>query len=125
MWPHLAATGDTWLRCSVARKEVARAQSLDDATLVERVSAELSEAIGLRGEPADSHVTRWERSLPRYEPGHLERVTRIEEELHGLPGVALAGAAYRGMGVSQCVAQGRAAAAHTLAAVDVSACAPV
>jgi oxygen-dependent protoporphyrinogen oxidase len=124
-WPHLAATGDTWLRCSVARKEVARAQSLDDATLVERVSAELSEAIGLRGEPADSHVTRWERSLPRYEPGHLERVTRIEEELHGLPGVALAGAAYRGMGVSQCVAQGRAAAAHTLAAVDVSACAPV
>ena len=51
-WPHLAATGETWLRCSIARKEVARAQSLDDATLVERVSAELSEAMGLRGEPA-------------------------------------------------------------------------
>ncbi len=124
-WPHLAATGETWLRCSVARKEVAHAQSLDDATLVERVSAELSEAIGLRGEPADAHVTRWERSLPRYEPGHLDRVARIEEELQGLPGVALAGAAYRGMGVSQCVAQGRAAAAHTLAALDASVGAPV
>ncbi len=123
-WLHLAATGEIWLRCSVARREVARAQSLDDATLVERVAAELSEAIGLSGEPVDSHVTRWERSLPRYEPGHLERVTRIEEELHGLPGVELAGAAYRGMGVSQCVAQGRAAAAHTLAALDDSARAP-
>jgi protoporphyrinogen/coproporphyrinogen III oxidase len=121
-WPHLAADGETWLRCSVARRQAAGAIGLDDATLVQRVAAELRAATGLRGEPADSRVTRWERSLPRYEPGHLERVARIEEELAGLRGVALAGAAYRGIGVPQCVAQGRAAAAQTLAALDARAC---
>jgi protoporphyrinogen/coproporphyrinogen III oxidase len=123
-WPHLATAGGTWLRSSIVGTEAVQAQSLDDATLVARVSAELSEAIGLRGGPANSHVTRWERALPRYEPGHLDLVTRIERELHALPGVALAGAAYRGMGVSQCVAQGRAAAAQTLAALEGSVRAP-
>jgi protoporphyrinogen/coproporphyrinogen III oxidase len=120
-WPHLAASGETWLRCSVGRRSTARALSLDDAALVEALSAELREAMGLRGEPLSAHVTRWDRALPHYEPGHIERVERIERELGRLPRVALAGAAYRGMGVPQCIAQGRAAAERTLAAMSVPA----
>lgn len=119
-WPHLAASGETWLRCSVGRRNAARALSSDDATLVGELSAELCEAMGLRGEPAGARVTRWEDALPHYEPGHLERVARIEHELSSLPGVALAGAAYRGMGVPQCIAQGRTAAERTLAALTAS-----
>jgi protoporphyrinogen oxidase len=120
-WPHLAASGETWLRCSVGRRNAARALNFDDATLVEGLSAELREAMGLRGEPVSAHVTRWERALPHYEPGHIERVGRIEKELSHLPRVAVAGAAYRGMGVPQCIAQGRAAAEQTLAAMNVPA----
>lgn len=113
-WPHLAATGDLWLRCSVAHASTAGALAMDDEALLARLAGELREAIGLRGDPIDAHVTRWRRSLPRYDPGHLDRVERIEEQIAQLSGVALAGAAYRGMGVPQCIAQGRAAAERVL-----------
>jgi hypothetical protein len=73
-------------------------------------------AMGLTGAPLSAHVTRWERALPHYEPGHLDRVARIERHLEHLPGVALAGAAYRGMGVPQCIVQGQAAAERVLSA---------
>ncbi len=124
-WPHLAASGETWLRCSVGRRDAARALDLDDATLVGELSAELREAMGLRGEPLGTLVTRWEDALPLYQPGHVERVARIEHELSRLPRVALAGAAYRGIGVPQCIAQGRAAAEQTLAAINAPASATV
>jgi oxygen-dependent protoporphyrinogen oxidase len=91
--------------------------ALEDHTLVARVAGELREAIGLRGPPVASRVTHWERALPRYEPGHIDRVARIEDALPGLPGVALAGSAYRGIGVPQCITQGQSAAERVLAAV--------
>ena len=116
-WPHLAATGELWLRCSVGRASTASALQLDDTELVTRLADELREAMGLHGKPLSTHVTRWERALPRYEPGHLDRVGRIEDELTALPGIELAGAAYRGMGVPQCIAQGRAAAERVLTAI--------
>ena len=50
-------------------------------------------------------------------PGHIDRVARIEDALPGLPGVALAGSAYRGIGVRQCITQGQSAAERVLAAV--------
>jgi oxygen-dependent protoporphyrinogen oxidase len=90
---------------------------LDDATLVARLAHELEQALGLRAKPLDTHVMRWERSLPRYEPGHLDRVARIEDHLARLPGLELAGAAYRGIGVPQCITQGQAAAERILAAI--------
>jgi len=116
-WPHLAATGELWLRCSVGRASTPGALTLDDATLVDRLAHELQQAMGLRAKPLDTHVMRWERSLPRYAPGHLDRVARIEDQLAVLPGLALAGSAYRGLGVPQCIAQGQAAAERVLAAI--------
>ena len=67
--------------------------------------------------PLSSHVTRWARALPLYEPGHLDRVARIKTALERLPGVALAGAAYGGIGVPQCITQGRTAAEQVHAAL--------
>lgn len=116
-WPYLAATGELWLRCSVARAAVHDALSLDDATLGERLAADLRQALGLRAAPLDVHVTRWERSLPRYAPGHLDRVARIEEQLARFDDLALIGPAYRGIGVPQCITRARAAAERVLAAV--------
>lgn len=115
-WPHLAASGKLWLRCSVARSSVARALALEDEQLVGAIAAELREA-GLAGAPVSAHVTRWERALPVYEPGHLDRVARIERGLERLPRVALAGAAYRGIGAPQCIAQAQDAARRLLAAL--------
>jgi len=117
-WPHLAATGELWLRCSVGRAGTPSALTLDDATLVDRLAHELQQAMGLRVKPLDTHVMRWERSLPRYAPGHLDRVARIEDRLTALPGLALAGSAYRGIGVPQCITQGQSAAERVLAATS-------
>ena len=67
--------------------------------------------MGLRRTPLETRVSRWPASLPQYPPGHLERVEQVEAALaERLPGVQLAGAAYRGLGVPACIASGRAAA---------------
>jgi oxygen-dependent protoporphyrinogen oxidase len=116
-WPHFAATGELWLRCSVGRASAAGALGMDDEVLVARLADELREATGLVGMPLSSHVTRWARALPLYEPGHLDRVARIKTALERLPGVALAGAAYGGIGVPQCITQGRTAAEQVHAAL--------
>jgi protoporphyrinogen/coproporphyrinogen III oxidase len=115
-WPHMAGEEGSILRCSVARESVEQAMAMNDNRLVERLSRDLYEVAGVTGAPRSAHVMRWRDALPHYEPGHLERVERIERNLHGLPGIALAGAAYRGMGVPQCIAQGRTAAEKVLAA---------
>jgi protoporphyrinogen/coproporphyrinogen III oxidase len=113
-WPHLAVDGEIWLRCSVTRASAVAALELDDAEIVKRLAVELREALGLRGEPLEAHVTRWRRSLPLYEPGHSSRVAEIEAHLRRLPALALAGAAYKGIGVPQCIQQGREAAQRVL-----------
>ncbi len=60
--------------------------------------------------PAASWVQRWGGGLPQYRPGHLDRVAAARAALAGLPGLALAGAAYDGVGIPACVASGERAA---------------
>lgn len=115
-WPHWAAEGEVVLRASAGRWGDERALALGDDELVARLHAELTRALGLCSEPLEFRVARWPRSFPQYRPGHLERVARVEQELdRRLPGVVLAGAAYRGVGLAACIGQGRAAAHRALA----------
>lgn len=116
-WPHLVEEGEMILRCSVARASVEQALAMDDEQLVDRLAHDLRYIAGMTGAPRGAHVTRWSDALPHYAPGHLDRVDRIERHLEPFPALALAGAAYRGMGVPQCIAQGRAAAERVLAGV--------
>lgn len=109
-WPHWAGPGDVVLRASAGAWGDERALSLDDDALVARVHSELAEALGIAGDPQVTRVARWVRAFPQYRPGHLQRVARVEAALaRDLPGVIVAGAAYRGVGIAACVAQGRAA----------------
>ena len=75
--------------------------------------------MALRGQPTEVRVTRWPASFPQYRPGHLERVDAIDADLASTaPGVVVAGAALRGLGVPACIRQGTAAVLHVLAALD-------
>jgi oxygen-dependent protoporphyrinogen oxidase len=108
-WPHLGADGPVIVRVSLGRAgEEARLQ-LDDASLLAIARRELAELIGAGlPEPVDSWVQRWGGGLPQYTPGHAGRVTRLRA---GLPeGLALAGAAFDGVGIPVCVASGERAA---------------
>ena len=73
-------------------------------------SRELRRSLGVTGEPLFARVSRWPRSMPQYALGHLERVAAIEQRAAALPGFALAGTAYRGVGIPDCVRGGEAAA---------------
>lgn len=115
-WPQLQRGGLVLLRPSAGRFGDERAFELDDGELVERLHRELAEAVGVTEPPVDSLVTRWLRGFPQYEPGHTARVGRIEAALaSAMPGVVVAGAAYRGLGIAACVRQAQKGATAVLA----------
>ena len=111
-WPALAESGLVLVRVSAGRSGDDRFADLADDELVDQLQRELSAAIGVRRPPVTSLVSRWPRGFPQYQPGHQRRVDRIEAGLaNALPGVVVAGAAYRGLGIAACVRQAEEAAA--------------
>lgn len=74
------------------------------------VREELESIFGIRGEPVFDFVQRYERAMPQYHVGHLQRVTRIDELVCQHSGLALAGSSYRGVGIPDCIHSGRLAA---------------
>ncbi len=110
-WPHWADPGQAVVRMSVGRYGDQRLLDLDDATLTERLLAELESALGTGLSPAESRVSRWPDAFPQYLLGHGDRINEVEAALAGrLPSVALAGASYRGSGIPACIISGRRAA---------------
>jgi oxygen-dependent protoporphyrinogen oxidase len=116
-----AESGPAVVRASVGRYgEEADLQRPDDE-LVAVVLAELEQAVGPVGPLVDSRVVRWGGGLPQYAVGHLDRVRRVRAAVAGLPGLAVAGAAYDGVGVPACARSGREAGASVLAGLAVPA----
>jgi oxygen-dependent protoporphyrinogen oxidase len=109
-WPHLSTEGEVLLRASVGRYSDERAEAWSDAEVTARAWEELGMLMGLAGEPLESIVTRWPHALPQYRVHHLMRTAGIEAAMARLGGIAVAGSAYRGVGIPACIASGRAAA---------------
>lgn len=114
-WPHAVAPGLTLLRASVGR--AGEPVTLDDDELVTAVHEELTPLLRLTHKPRDAFVARWDDALPQYALGHLDRVDAVEQAVDRVPGLAVAGAAYRGVGIAACVRSGEAAAARVAAHV--------
>ena len=87
--------------------------ALGEAEMVKRVEADLRELLGISEAPLFTEVAKWARSMPQYEVGHLDRVNEIENLL--LPGLTLAGNAYRGAGIPDCIRSGEKAAEAIIA----------
>ncbi len=116
-WPHLRV-GDAGLdivRCSVGRVGEEALLQRDGGELAELAAADLAAATGVRGAPAAVRVSRWGGGLPQYAVGHLGRVARIRAAVADLPGLAVCGAAYDGIGIPACIASARLAADQVLA----------
>jgi oxygen-dependent protoporphyrinogen oxidase len=91
-----------------------------DEVLVGTVRRELAEilgenVIGLAIEPEHTQVSRWRRAMAQYAVGHQQRIERIAARVAGLPGLRLAGNAYDGIGIPDCIRLGRKAAKELLA----------
>ncbi len=115
-WPH--TVDGALLRASVGRFGDDKALMLDDETLVQRTRKEIVELTGPLPDRFEARVTRWADALPQYRPGHLERVRRTHDALAPHPTLALAGAAYHGVGIPACIRSGYDAARQVLEALE-------
>ncbi len=109
-----AGSGVVHLRASVGRhREAALLQRTDDE-LVRLVLADLQDLSGIAARPVDAHVQRWGGGLPQYAVGHLARVRRVRESVAEVPGLAVCGATYDGVGIPACIASAQLAATQVL-----------
>ena len=86
----------------------------DDATMEKNVRGELASLLGVTARPIFSRIWRHPTSVPQYHVGHNARIKRIEASLDVFPTLALAGSAYHGVGISDCVRTGEEAAEKVL-----------
>jgi len=110
-WPGRAPDDHVLLRGFVGGARRPDALVLPDATLIDTVRDDLTRLLGIRGEPVLARVYRWPRANPQHHVGHLARVAEIDRRLARAPGLRIIGAAFRGVGIGDCVAAGRAAGA--------------
>jgi len=109
-FPHRAPEDRALLRCFFAGRNAESVWTLGDDQIIGIVRNELQQILGLRAEPLFARVYKWKSAMAQYGVGHLDRLERMERLRQQLPSLALAGNAYRGIGVPDCVRSGRDAA---------------
>jgi oxygen-dependent protoporphyrinogen oxidase len=85
-----------------------------DAEIQQAVVHDLRQLLGLTGEPLALSITRHLEAMPQYHVGHLDLVAKIEERSAAIPHFALAGNAYRGVGIPFCIRSGEQAAERVM-----------
>jgi oxygen-dependent protoporphyrinogen oxidase len=105
-----APQGHALLRAFVGGALQPQLINLTTDQLISTAREDLRVLLGIERAPLFAEVTKWERSMPQYHVGHLARVGRIEERLASLPGLTLAGNAYTGLGIPDCIRSGEVAA---------------
>ena len=88
-----------------------------DEEILALVREELASILSVRGEPDFARVCRWHNAMPQYHIGHCDRVARIESLATGIPQIELAGNAFAGVGIPDCIRSGESAAERVMATV--------
>jgi protoporphyrinogen/coproporphyrinogen III oxidase len=112
IFPDRAPPGCVLWRALVGGVHRAEQVDWDDDKLGRAVHAELKLAMGVKGDPIFRRIVRWSAAIPQYVIGHAERVARIEALAAQHSGLFLAGNAYKGVALADCVEQGTAVAAR-------------
>jgi oxygen-dependent protoporphyrinogen oxidase len=109
-----APHGHVLLRSFLGRAGREAAAQLDDGEMAKVVRSELREIMGISADPEFVEIFRWPRGMPQYRVGHVDLVAHIEAAVARVPGVELAGGAYHGIGIGDCLREGAAAAERAL-----------
>lgn len=116
-WPHMTPEGKVLLRSFVGRADGDDIVNRSDEEILQIVLQDLKQIHGIQitGDPELVHIHRWKKARPAYEVGHKKWVDRLYQQLHlRLPNVYLAGSYYRGIGLPDCVEQGKQAVEQTI-----------
>jgi len=105
-WPHRAPPEDVSVRCYLG--------GVGREAIVQCVREELASIVGLQATPHYVEVNRWNRAMPQYTLGHLDRLAQLEAALSRFGGLAVTGAGYRGVGLPDCIRDGAETAAKLL-----------
>lgn len=119
-FPGRAPDGRILLRTFIGGALQPELCDLDDAAIMELVRRELSELLGVRGEPDFINIYRHTRAMPQYHVGHLDLVARIQNAVEQSPGLALAGNFLNGVGIPDSIASGEAAAERIMRSARAS-----
>lgn len=111
---HRAPRDKLLIRCFVGGRKNEHLTRLSESELIVIVREELRDILGIRAEPLFAKAFRWEKSMPQYTVGHEAKLKRIEERLSLNPGLFLAGSAFHGIGISDCIKSGDRAALAAL-----------
>ncbi len=114
-WPGRAPAGYALFRTYFRGRDGRNITGEDDDALIRAASRELESIYGVAAAPALVRIKRWPAALPQYTRGHSDRVARIRNRLRFHPGLFVAGAAYTGVGIPDCIASGEAAAEAAVA----------
>ena len=114
-FPHRAQENRAIVRCFLGGARDEEILQSSEAEIIGIVRDELRKIISLEAEPLFVRVYKWKSAMAQYSVGHLERLQRIESVRQKLPGLALAGNGYNGIGVPDCVRSGTEAASKILA----------
>jgi oxygen-dependent protoporphyrinogen oxidase len=113
-FPHRAPDGYGLIRAFIGRAGDDDVLDRTNAELLQMVRAELRDVLGITADPLLYRIFRWPQAMPQYTLGHLDRIAVIDRRLAAHPGLYVAGNAYRGIGLPDCIASGEAAAAAAL-----------
>ncbi len=108
---HRVAEDKAVLRCFFGGASDESVLNEPDETIIQAAKDELRALVGITAEPVFHTIARWPRSMAQYTVGHAQRLRQIEQQVSQLPGLYLAGNAYYGIGIPDCVRTGRDAAA--------------
>ncbi len=114
-YPHRSPAGKTLLRVFVGGARHPELAELSAAELLPLVLKQLRPLLNICGEPCFCDVAHWPRTMPQYHLGHKDRIARIDARVAELPGLKLAGSAFRGVGLPDCIHSGQQAAEQVLA----------
>lgn len=109
-YPGRAPGGTILVRAFIGGALNRELMALSDAEMVAAARDEFRDLLGVTAEPSLTLVRRWRDAMPQYEVGHLDRVAEIERMASEIPGLELAGAYLRGVGIPDCIASGERAA---------------
>ena len=118
VYPGRAPGGHVLMRAMIGGATDPGILALDDEAIVAAVRADLQVTMGIHVVPDVVRVFRHALGIPQYTVGHLDRLARAERRLEGLPGVVLAGNAYRGVAINSCIADAATVASRVTAHLD-------